>query len=146
MSRSPSTEERTVDFSMEKVPGTTSCRTRSSRALSELLMNINSTSYLPALPAGKTSLPVLMLRRRCTTLNCGGLATSLVATGPNFSEPKSALIGAARRPLAGEGSGACNGYRKTIVLPGCRPNGAERPTVILRLLPLLSGDISLSSN
>ena len=109
-------------------------------------MNISSTSYLPALPAGKTSLPVLMLRRRCTTLNCGGLTTALVATGPNFSEPKSALIGAARRPLLGEGSGACSGYRRTIVLPGCKPNGAEVPTVILRLLPLLSGDTNLSSN
>ena len=109
-------------------------------------MNISSTSYLPALPAGNTSLPVLMLRRRCTTLNCGGLSTVLVATGPNFSAPKSALIGAASNSFPGDGSGACRGYRRTIVFPDCSPNGAEVPTVILRLLPLLSGDTSLSSS
>ena len=105
-SRSPLTEERTVDFSREKVPGTTSCRVSSSSALSELLANTSRISYLPAPPAGKTSFPELTFRRRWTTRIWGGLATSLVATGPNFSEPKSALMGAARSSLAGEGSGA----------------------------------------
>ena len=146
MSLWPPIEERTEDFSIEKVPGTTSCRESPSSALSELLMNIRSTSYLPGLPAGKTSLPVLMFLRLCTTSICGGLRTFLVPTGPNFSEPKSSLTGAARILLEFEGSIACNGYLRIIFLPGCRPNGAEVPTVILRLNPFPSGEIILSSN
>ena len=63
-SLSPLTEERTLDSSKEKVPGTTSCNAKSSRALSELLSNISKISYLPGPPPGNTCFPVLMFLLR----------------------------------------------------------------------------------
>ena len=62
---------------------------------------------------------------------CGGLLTFRVATGPNLSELKSALAGAANIPLSLDGSLALSGYLITNFFPDCRPNGADVPTVIL---------------
>ena len=142
---SPLILDFTEELSIENVPGTISCNAKSSRALSDVLWNISKISYLPGPPPGNTSLPVLICRLRCTTRTTGGRSTVLVATGPKRSILKSERIGAARILFCGEGSGACNGYRITIVLPGLSPSLEEVPTVILKACPGLSGEIIFSS-
>ena len=88
----------------------------------------------------------MKLLRLWTTVICGGLFTFLVATGPNLSELKSALAGAASVPLSFDGSFALSEYLMTNFLPGWRPNGADVPTVILSAWPFPSGDTIFSSN
>ncbi len=136
----------TFELSSENVPGTTSCRAKSSSALSELFWKTRRISYRPCPPPGYTSLPVVKLLLLWMTLICGGLITVLVATGPNLSALKSALAGAASVPLSLDGSGACRGYLITRVFPGWSPNGAEVPTVTLRECPGPSGDTNFSSS